>query len=468
MTSSLKYLWQMSALRQAFALTLVFLGVLVATGFLADVSIRANLNQTIDNNLLTKFNQIKADLAKGVSYQSIAGSYQSESEHFSLDEFVSFKSDSGKIYGYPIPDVYGKTGFINLAPYYFHEEDEEETEEHAETETSWRVYIGTIPGGRLAIGSSLRARNQLLNTLPYAFLFSGGVMMFITLSGGLWFGWRSQRRLSKITRALDQIAAGDLTTRIAPSSCRDDLDILSVKLDETTQRLSTTLQQVRDLSVNIAHDLKTPLTRLRAQLEQTQEQNQKGVSDAEGVAGALKKTDDLLEVFDALLRISRVQSGERKKQFQHIQLADLIHNVAEIYQAVVEETGRSFSVEIEEAGSISGDQVLLVQALANLIENALRHTPKEAEVTLFVSGNTIGLRDNGPGIPEAYYPRVVEPMYRMEQSRSTPGAGLGLALVKAIANLHQAELVLSSPTLGKGLSIQFVFHPPISEQLSTN
>ncbi|EEA93482.1 HAMP domain-containing sensor histidine kinase [Pseudovibrio sp. JE062] len=466
MIKSLKHLWQMSALRQAFALTLVFLGVLLATGLLADVSIRANLNQTIDNELLDKFDQIKTDLSRGATYQSIAGSYQSESEHFSVDEFISFKSDTGKIYGYPIPDLYGETGFINLAPYYFHEDEEdEESGEHVESETSWRAYVGRVPGGTLVVGASLRARNQLLNTLPYAFLFSGGVMMLITLSGGLWFGWRAQRRLSKITHALDQIAAGDLTTRIAPRDCKDDLDILSVKLDDTTQRLATTLQQVRDLSVNIAHDLKTPLTRLRAQLEQTQEQNLKGVSDAEGVAAALKKTDELLEVFDALLRISRIQSGERKKQFQPLKLDTLANEVAEIYQAVIEETGRTFSLEIKDATTIHADRVLLIQALANLIENALRHTPQDAKVTLFVSGNTMGLRDNGPGIPEEFYPRVLEPMFRMEKSRSTPGAGLGLALVKAIADLHQAELILSAPASGSGLSIEFVF---ANEQTGAN
>lgn len=199
------------------------------------------------------------------------------------------------------------------------------------------------------------------------------------------------------------------------------------------------------------------MERLRGQLEEIE----RAPGDSDAIEEALAQTDEMMDLFEALLRIAKLETGEHRRHFEPIELARFAEETAEIYQAVVEDSGRSFELHVAGAAVIQGDRRLLLQMMANLIENSLKHTPPGTHLCLAVDGAAMSLADNGPGIPEAYRGRVCEPMYRLEESRTTPGSGLGLSQVRAIADLHQAQIGVSdNPTAGTsspGLKIELRF-----------
>jgi signal transduction histidine kinase len=264
----------------------------------------------------------------------------------------------------------------------------------------------------------------------------------ITLLIGLALGLLHQRRITQINQALDKIADGDFSVKIKPPILRDDLDIVSAKIDATSDRIEVLLQQMKNLSVNIAHDLKTPLARIRVRLESALVEKDNQLKN-EALENVLMQTDQMINTFDAILRIAHIDSGERKAHFKMLPLKNIVQEIADIYAAVIEDSGRQFTIEIDSDVMVLGDRELLIQLVANLLENAIRHTPANQQITLAVKGRCIVVSDHGPGIPPSQRDRVLEPMYRLDKSRHTKGNGLGLALVKAIAELHDAQLVLA-------------------------
>ncbi len=297
-------------------------------------------------------------------------------------------------------------------------------------------------------------------------LLSAGAAVVV----GLWFGLRNQRRISAISTVLSKVAeGGDLQARVdPPARNRDDLDALARRVDDTTAQLDALMRQTRDFSANIAHDLKTPLTRLRIRLETALVAELDTGDSAEQIGAALEQTETVIGIFNAFLRIAKLESGgATKAEFvPPLNLADLTAEVTGgAYGPVIEDSGRSLQVDVDVQAQVSGDRVLLIQMLANMIENALRHTPKGTALRLVARDDVLGgLADDGPGIPEAEHDKVLQPLYRLEKSRTTEGAGLGLALVRTIAELHGAQVVLSTdPTTGRGgLFIRAEFTPPQS------
>ncbi|WP_306260435.1 cell wall metabolism sensor histidine kinase WalK [Pararhizobium sp. IMCC21322] len=172
---------------------------------------------------------------------------------------------------------------------------------------------------------------------------------------------------------------------------------------------------------------------------------------AENIKAAIAQTDHIIAIFDAFLRIAKLESGAAYAAFEAINLGMLVQKVSDIFGAVIEDSGRRLIVEVTNPAIIQGDRVLLVQMLANLIENAMHHTPEGTDIALIADGPTLGLSDTGPGIPQDEYDRITQPLYRLEKSRTTDGAGLGLSLVKTITNPHHADLISSeNPNLPSG------------------
>ncbi|WFE91395.1 HAMP domain-containing sensor histidine kinase [Roseibium porphyridii] len=439
--NQIRALMQMSVLRQTVQLTLVFLVIVAFAGFVSILFIDREINARIDAELETRL----ADVAGRIAAIGPDNALFYETE----DRFVAFQGPGGATYGALAKLTENRPGLrtIKLGRKVVGED----------LDGIWRVYIAQAAGGTLAVGTNLDDRDDYLEVLINIFAVSGGLTLVAMLGIGGLLGWRAQRRLSAISGVLDKVAAGDLTARIEPGSGSDDFVRLSRSIDQTTSQLEILLRQTRNLTANIAHDLKTPLTRLRGQLEMIEAT----AADEDAISVAMEQTDEIIDLFEALLRIAKLESGEHRQRFETLSPARLAEETADIYRAVIEDSGRSFDLVVQETEAISGDRRLILQAVANLIENSLKHTPESARLTLIARGKSLVLADTGPGIPEHLYGRVLEPMYRLEESRTTPGAGLGLALVKTITNLHRAELSMASSQPDaperKGLRIEIRF-----------
>jgi signal transduction histidine kinase len=277
----------------------------------------------------------------------------------------------------------------------------------------------------------------LLGGLVLALL--GGVLMSSTVMG----------RIDAINRASRQIMTGRLQSRMPLRGVNDEFDQLSANLNAMLDRIDSLIDGVRSVADNIAHDLRTPLTRLRGRLESLGDRP--GLDDAARLelAAAIGEADHLLATFRALLRIARLESGSHEVQREVVDLDALLRDAWELYQAVGEEKDievRLTSALARTAASLEGDRDLLFQALSNLLDNAIKYSPPGSEVVLSLADADTALEitvaDRGPGVPAEERERVTDRFYRTASVGSIPGSGLGLSLVKAIAHHHGGQLVL--------------------------
>ncbi len=219
------------------------------------------------------------------------------------------------------------------------------------------------------------------------------------------------------------------------------------------------MENLRHVSSDIAHDLRTPLGRLRQRLEACRIKRRSSVEYEAVVDAAIEDTDTILRTFDAMLRIAQIEAGVSRSRFTDIDLGSVAENVVEAFSAVAEDDGRTLNAQIAAGLTVFGDRELLTQMLANIIENALRHTPTGTTVDVRVSGHPPGalliVSDDGPGIPASQRERVLDRFYRLDASRTTPGSGLGLSLVAAVAKLHDAKLTLEDNRPGLRVSVTF-------------
>ncbi|HEX9403132.1 MAG TPA: HAMP domain-containing sensor histidine kinase [Steroidobacteraceae bacterium] len=292
-----------------------------------------------------------------------------------------------------------------------------------------------------------------------AFAWIEGVSIVLAGLGGIFFSVQFMRRIDAIARTCQSIIAGKFTDRIPLRGSGDELDTLSVAINNMLDRISTLLDNLRQVSSDVAHDLRTPLTHLRNRLEEARQKSVTTDDYAAVVSHAIGDTDHLLVIFSALLRISQIESGSRLAAFSTLSLTDILERIYDMYGAVAEDEHHVLQHDIQKDVRIRGDGELLTQMFSNLIENAIRHTPSGTRILirLAVSGNTVAasVEDNGLGIPLGEYDKVFRRFYRLTSSRSTPGYGLGLALVAAIANLHNAKIELSDNRPGLRCVISF-------------
>jgi len=312
-----------------------------------------------------------------------------------------------------------------------------------------------LPGGLwLLVGRDMHDLNQMRALLLETFYWAAAITLLLALAGGYALSRTVTRRLEVINETSREIMAGQLDRRIPASGRNDEFDELTSHLNAMLDRIETLMDDVRRVSDNIAHDLKTPLTRLRNELESMRE----GVGDDASVERALQDADSLLATFNALLRIARIESGRRRAGFAELNLATLVHDVVELYQPLAEDANLELSADVSAEVTLRGDRDLLFQAVANLVDNAIKYTPEEGVVSLSLQADeyhaSITVGDNGPGIPEDAREHVFERFYRADDSRHTPGSGLGLALVKAVVQLHDGRGSLSDNCPGLRISLE--------------
>jgi len=298
------------------------------------------------------------------------------------------------------------------------------------------------------------SRSLIVRTMTWGLV----LVIFLALVGGVLVSRGRIRRVAVINDAIGDVVAGDLTRRIPLDPTGDDIEQLVENLNGMLDELEKLVDGVRRVSDNIAHDLRTPLARLKNRLESLRQQEE-SLEKQGAVQKAVEEADGLLDTFNALLRIARIESGQRRQGFTTVDLGPVMDDVAELYAPLLEEGGLDLKIEHQVDLRVVGDRDLLFQAVANLVDNTLKHIPAGGRVKIVARRNQQGIllavADNGPGIPAADRDRVLERFYRLDSSRSRPGAGLGLSLVAAVAELHQSRLELQDNQ--PGLRVEFLF-----------
>ncbi len=283
------------------------------------------------------------------------------------------------------------------------------------------------------------------------------ITIAMALAGGVMMSRTMMHKIEVINATCHQIMAGDLARRIPRTGGDDDFDRLVDTLNQMLEQIEELMQGVKQVTNNIAHDLRTPLTRLRRRLDMLRENNNSTEQNDELLDQAIGEADRLLTTFKALLRISEVESGSRRTSFKNVDMTALLGDVIELYAPLSEEKGQTFMTEITPSIPIHGDRDLLFQAFANLLDNAIKYTPTPGSIKLLMHDQDdqlkVTLCDTGPGIPPASREKVFERFFRLETSRSSPGNGLGLSLVDAIVSLHHGRIELTDNHPGLSLDI---------------
>ena len=331
-----------------------------------------------------------------------------------------------------VPGVLAKPGWMETA--YRRLEDPETAEHHA------LVRVLQLPGGfRLLVGRDLEERERLFDIIATAGRWSVAIVIILGVAGGVFVSKRVLNRVDAMTLTAQTIMAGDLSERLPIAGSGDELDRLASNLNAMLERIEALMRGLREVSDNVAHDLRTPLTRLRNRAEEAL----RSAKDEPGYRGALEATieelDGLIRTFNALLMIARAELGEARENMSEFDAAEVAQDVSDLYEPLADTKGLALRVEATPA-PVKGNRELVSQALANLVDNAIKYaepqghaangTPAEILVTAGSEGDRIKLavRDGGPGIPEPDRAHVVERFVRLEQSRTKPGSGLGLSL----------------------------------------
>jgi len=328
-----------------------------------------------------------------------------------------------------------------------------------------RVHAHSIAlpdGGYLMVGVDALPRIKMHKLFLWVFGGGAAVSLLLAFGGGALMSMNSLRRIETISRTARDIMAGDFSRRIPVRGSDDEFDHLAGSLNAMLERNELAMESVRQVSNDIAHDLRTPLTRLRQRLELAQRRAQSTEEWRRAAEGCISDMDAILETFGGLLRIAQIESGMPTRRFTEVDLSELLRTLVEVYQPMAEEKKQLYVARIGSGLKIWGDRELLTQMIANLIENAMKHSPIGASIGLVTTESSstiaVAVTDNGPGISVEERTRVFQRFYRLERSRSTPGSGLGLSLVKAITALHQARIELIDN--GPGLRVTLRFQPP--------
>lgn len=321
------------------------------------------------------------------------------------------------------------------------------------------VRIFQLSGGyRLLIGRDLEERERLEDILAAAGQWSVALVIVLGLAGGFFITRRVLKRVDAMTATTQTIMAGDLGGRLPVAGTGDEFDRLAGNLNTMLDRIEALMHGLQEVSDNIAHDLKTPLTRLRNRAEAALRGGKSEADYRAALESTIEESDGLISTFNALLMIARVESGHARDNMTDFDAAEIARDVGELYEPLADQKGLTLKVEDALPSTVKGNRELVSQALANLVDNAIKYAIPEQvadgtpQIVLSAKpdGNRVllSVADAGPGIPEPDRPRAVERFVRLDASRSQPGSGLGLSLVSAVARLHGGELRLEDNAPG--------------------
>src|SRR6516225_10061797 len=317
------------------------------------------------------------------------------------------------------------------------------------------VRVFQLPGGfRLLVGRDLEERERLRDIVLAAGRWSLAIVIVLGLAGGLFVTRRVLKRVDAMTETTRQIMDGDLAGRLPIAGTGDELDRLAGNLNAMLERIEALMRGLKEVSDNIAHDLKTPLTRLRNRAEEALRTAEDESQYRAALESTIEESDALIRTFNALLMIARAESGQARDGMTEFDAAEIARGVGELYEPLADQKGMQLRVNAPATVPVHGNRELISQALANLVDNAIKYGAPDradmngAEPEIVIKAVPDGERilltvaDAGRGIPETDGGRAVERFVRLEQSRSQPGSGLGLSLAAAVARLHGGELKL--------------------------
>lgn len=309
----------------------------------------------------------------------------------------------------------------------------------------------------LLVGQGMRDLANLKALVGRALIWGLGLTLALGVIGGFMMRQTLSSRLSSINQTARKIMQGDLRKRIATKGSGDEFDELATNLNSMLDQIEGGMEGVRRVSDNIAHDLKTPLARLKNRVEELRFKVAGNNEQESSVDQIIHEADGLLATFNALLRIARIEYSEQRKGFKNVDINSIIYDIEELYEPLIEEKGQSLNMHLGPTIELWADRDMLFQAFANLLDNAIKYTPENGAISIHSHTKNgmwnLSIIDNGSGIPEAEYKKVVQRFYRLDQSRTTPGSGLGLALVFAVLKVHNMELAFSDNKPGLKVNI---------------
>lgn len=441
----------------AFKLSLAYLTIFAACAFLALGYVAWNARQVLDDQIVST---IDAEI-NGLSEQYNAGGLRR------LITVVERRSREPGASLYLVTTALGEhvVGNVSEVPARILERPGQVeiayargSAESAEHRAIVRIF--TLPGGfRLLVGRDTEERDRLRAVIGRAFASSLAVVVVLGVVGGWLVASRVLARVDAMTRTTRAIMAGDLDDRLGVAGNGDELDRLALNLNLMLERIGELMRGLREVSDNIAHDLKTPLTRLRNRADEALLGSRAPEELRAALEGVIEESDGLIRVFNALLMIARLEAGNASAIVAQLDLGPLVRGVGELYEVLAEEQGLALDVTAPDGLVCTGNRELIGQALANLIDNAIKYGAGGGRIAVTAARGDgmirLSVADRGPGIPESERGRVLDRFVRLEEARSRPGFGLGLSLVNAVARLHQGDLALEdhAPGLRVVLSI---------------
>jgi signal transduction histidine kinase len=315
-----------------------------------------------------------------------------------------------------------------------------------------RLYLRPlVAGGMLIVGRDLSEEEAVRDVIWRALLAGACVSLMLTIGGAMLFRRSIEGRLGEIRRTAAQIEAGDLSPRI-PVTGNDEFALLNRDINRMLDRIELLMEGIRHVSNAIAHDLRTPLSRIRGRLDDAL-RHEMTVPRLSGAAhDAIDDIDDLIRLFERLLQIAEAESGMRGRLFERLDLGRVVADIGEMYEAIAEDGGIALTVDAPDSLFVDGDRNLLASAVASLLDNAIKYAGPGAAIRvragLHHGQASIAVQDNGPGIPDGERDKVTQRFYRLDKSRHLPGNGLGLAIVSATATSHGGALVLEHAAPG--------------------
>lgn len=321
----------------------------------------------------------------------------------------------------------------------------------------------TLPNGMiLLVGRDLGEPERFRGVVQRALMLALGIMGLGALMIWYFVGRTALRRIDSISEASARIMGGDLSGRLPVTGAGDEFDRLSENLNAMLTRIAALNEGLKQVSDNIAHDLKTPLTRLRSRAEVALSTARDAPDYRETLEATIAESDQLIRTFNAILMISRLEAGYSAESTEPLDLAEIASGVVDLYEPLAEEQNVSLETRMEGSVRIQGNRELVAQALSNVVDNAIKYAadqPGKARVLVAAAASgsqaRLSVTDNGPGVPEEDRQRVTERFVRLEKSRTRPGSGLGLSLAKAVMKFHGGTLELSDAK--PGLRVEMVF-----------
>ena len=355
------------------------------------------------------------------------------------------------------PGILEAEGWVETA---YRRLEEPETAEH-----NALVRVSRLPGGiRLLVGRDLEERERMFHIVSLAGRWSVALVVVLGIIGGVFVSRRVLNRVEAMTGTAQTIMAGELSGRLPVTGSGDEFDRLALNLNGMLERIESLMRGLKEVTDNVAHDLKTPLTRLRNRCEAALRTAKTEADYRRALEETIEESVGLIRTFDALLMIARAESGEVRDGMAEFDVAEVARDVSELYEPLAEDKGLTLAVDASGPAAFKGNRELMSQALANLVDNAIKYAaPEPKPAPGSANGDRPGIlvkasadkdqvvltvSDHGPGIPEGERSRVVDRFVRLEQSRSQPGSGLGLSLVSAVARLHGGELKLEDNAPG--------------------